>query len=73
MARPLDPRRRQELLDRSVDCVIAIGVSDMSLRLLAADVGRQAPVLLHHFGSKEQLVADPGLRARATEVARAIR
>jgi len=58
MARPLDPQRRQELLDRSVDYVVANGISDLSLRPLAAALGTQAPVLLHHFGTKEQLVTE---------------
>jgi AcrR family transcriptional regulator len=58
MARPPDPKRRQELLDRSVDYVVANGISDLSLRPLAAALGTQAPVLLHHFGSKEQLVVE---------------
>jgi AcrR family transcriptional regulator len=58
MARPLDPERRQELLDGSVDYAVANGISDLSLRPLAAALGTQAPVLLHHFGSKEQLVQE---------------
>jgi AcrR family transcriptional regulator len=58
MARPFDPKRRQELLDRSVDYVVANGLSDLSLRPLAAALGTQAPVLLHHFGSKEHLVEE---------------
>jgi len=58
MARPPDPRRRQELLDRSVDYVMAHGISDLSLRPLAAALGTQAPVLLHHFGTKEHLLAE---------------
>jgi AcrR family transcriptional regulator len=58
MVRPLDPKRRQELLDRSVDYVVANGIADLSLRPLAAALGTQAPVLLHHFGSKEHLVEE---------------
>ncbi len=58
MARPPDPKRRQELLDRSVDYVVANGLSDLSLRPLAAALGTQAPVLLHHFGTKEHLVVE---------------
>jgi AcrR family transcriptional regulator len=58
MARPLDRRRRQDLLDGSVDYVLAHGLSDLSLRPLAAALGTQAPVLLHHFGSKEHLVVE---------------
>jgi AcrR family transcriptional regulator len=58
MARPPDPRRRQELLDGAVEYVVANGISDLSLRPLAVALGTQAPVLLHHFGSKEQLVEE---------------
>jgi len=58
MARPPDPKRRQELLDGAVDYVVANGISDLSLRPLALALGTQAPVLLHHFGTKEQLVQE---------------
>jgi AcrR family transcriptional regulator len=58
MARPPDPQRRQELLNGAVDYVIANGISDLSLRPLAAALGTQAPVLLHHFGTKEHLVEE---------------
>jgi AcrR family transcriptional regulator len=58
LARPPDPQRRQELLDGAVDYVVAHGISDLSLRPLADALGTQAPVLLHHFGSKEHLVEE---------------
>ena len=58
MARPPDPKRRQELLDGAVDYVVANGISDLSLRPLALALGTQAPVLLHHFGTKEHLVEE---------------
>jgi AcrR family transcriptional regulator len=58
MARPPDPTRRQELLDGAVDYVVANGISDLSLRPLAEALGTQAPVLLHHFGTKEQLIQE---------------
>jgi AcrR family transcriptional regulator len=58
MARPPDPQRRRELLDGAVDYVVANGVSDLSLRPLAAALGTQAPVLLHHFGTKERLIEE---------------
>jgi AcrR family transcriptional regulator len=48
----------RKLLDRSVDYVVSNGISDLSLRPLAAALGTKAPVLLHHFGSKEQLVVE---------------
>jgi AcrR family transcriptional regulator len=56
MARPPDPKRRLELLDHAVDYVVANGLSDLSLRPLADALGTQAPVLLHHFGTKEHLI-----------------
>lgn len=58
MGRPPDPQRRLELLDGAVDYVVANGISDLSLRPLALALGTQAPVLLHHFGTKEHLVAE---------------
>ena len=57
MARPIDRARREALLDGAVDYAVAHGVVDLSLRPLAAALGTQAPVLLHHFGSKEQLLS----------------
>ena len=64
MARPPDPKRRQELLEGAVDYVVAHGISDLSLRPLAEALGTQAPVLLHHFGSKEHLVEELLSRVR---------
>ena len=58
MARPPDPNRRKELLDGAVDYVVANGISDLSLRPLAVALRTQAPVLLHHFGTKEHLVEE---------------
>ncbi len=57
MPRPVDRQRRSELLDRAVGYVVAHGLADLSLRPLAAALGTDAPVLLHHFGSKDQLIA----------------
>lgn len=64
MARPPDPRRREELLDGAVDYVVAHGISELSLRPLAVALGTQAPVLLHHFGTKERLVEELLSRVR---------
>jgi AcrR family transcriptional regulator len=58
VARPPDPKRRQELLEGAVDYAVAHGLSDLSLRPLADALETQAPVLLHHFGSKENLVEE---------------
>ncbi len=57
MARPVNQQRRTELLDGAVDYVITHGLGGLSLRPLAAALGTDAPVLLHHFGSKDQLIA----------------
>jgi AcrR family transcriptional regulator len=72
MARPPDPRRRQELLEGAVDYVIDNGIADLSLRPLAEALGTQAPVLLHHFGSKEELVQEilRGVRHRVRAIGR---
>lgn len=72
MARPPDPKRRRELLEGAVDFVIANGISDLSLRPLADALGTQAPVLLHHFGSKEHLVQEVlrGVRDRVRSLGR---
>jgi AcrR family transcriptional regulator len=73
MARPPDPARRAALLDASIDYAARHGLADLSLRPLADAVGTQAPVLLHHFGSKEQLVAEIliGLQDRVRALGRA--
>src|SRR3954452_4450176 len=48
-----DPRRR--LLDAAIDYVAGHGISDLSLRRLAEDLGTSHRMLSHHFGSKEGL------------------
>lgn len=58
MARTADEQRRVDLLERIVDYVMENGLSDLSLRPLAAAVGSSPRVLLYYFGSKEQLVAE---------------
>ncbi len=62
--------RREELLDRSYRYVLANGLSDLSLRPLAAAVGSSPRVLLFLFGSKEELIRAVLQRARADEIAR---
>jgi AcrR family transcriptional regulator len=57
VARPVDHARRQDLLEAAVEYAIANGIADLSLRPMAKALGTQAPVLLHHFGSKDQLLS----------------
>lgn len=52
------PDRHEALLDGVVDYVCAHGIGSLSLRPLATAVGTSARMLVYHFGSKEQLVAD---------------
>ena len=56
MARPPDTRRREELLDALVTECAAAGVGGRSLRELAEAVGTSHRMLLHHFGSREELL-----------------
>jgi AcrR family transcriptional regulator len=46
---------RQELLDAAIDHVAGHGLTDLSLRSLAAELGTSHRMLIHHFGSKEGL------------------
>ncbi|HEY2258362.1 MAG TPA: TetR/AcrR family transcriptional regulator [Solirubrobacteraceae bacterium] len=46
---------RQRLLDGAIDYVAANGMSDVSLRALAAALGTSHRMLIFHFGSKEKL------------------
>jgi AcrR family transcriptional regulator len=48
-----DARRR--LLDAAIDHIAERGLSDLSLRELAAAIGSSHRMLIHHFGSKEGL------------------
>jgi AcrR family transcriptional regulator len=51
VARGSDARRK--LLDAAIDHIAAHGISDLSLRELAAAIGTSHRMLIHHFGSKE--------------------
>lgn len=50
-----DKPPRQRLLDGAIDYVAHHGLADVSLRTLAAALGTSHRMLIHHFGSKEQL------------------
>ena len=50
-----DKGPRQRLLDGAIDYVAQHGLTDVSLRSLAAAVGTSHRMLIHHFGSKEGL------------------
>ena len=46
---------RQQLLDAAIDYTAEHGISDLSLRSLAAALGTSHRMLIFHFGSKEGL------------------
>ena len=46
---------RQKLLDAAIEHIAANGISDLSLRELAAAIGTSHRMLIHHFGSKPGL------------------
>jgi AcrR family transcriptional regulator len=56
MARPPDLERRQALLDALVDEFAKRGIGDRSLRDVATAVGTSHRMLLHHFGSRDELL-----------------
>jgi AcrR family transcriptional regulator len=51
------PRRnpRADLLEQAIAYIADRGISDLSLRELAAAIGTSHRMLIHHFGSKEAL------------------
>ena len=56
MARTPDLARRRELLDGLIEEFATGGIGDRSLREVAAAVGTSHRMLLHHFGSREDLL-----------------
>ncbi len=53
-----DPQRRAAWAELATDYVHDHGLIGLSLRPLAAELGTSNRVLLYHFGTKDQLVAD---------------
>ena len=49
--------RRPELLARSAEHVLARGISGLSMRSLAAELGLTHATLTHHFGGRDALLA----------------
>ncbi|MFB6847863.1 TetR/AcrR family transcriptional regulator [Streptomyces sp. NPDC056373] len=50
--------RRARLVDAAVDHVAEHGIADLSLRGLGAAIGVSHRMLIHYFGSKEQLLVE---------------
>ena len=51
----IDVAPRQRLLDAAIAFVAGHGMTDLSLRRLAEELGTSHRMLIHHFGSKEGL------------------
>lgn len=49
--------RRQELIDATFRCLCRLGVSDTSVRTIAAEAGLSLGMVRHHFNSKDELLA----------------
>ncbi|MFI5976282.1 TetR/AcrR family transcriptional regulator [Streptomyces sp. NPDC051452] len=56
--RDTDRGRRAQLVDAAVDHVAKHGIADLSLRRLGAAIGVSHRMLIHYFGSKEQLFVE---------------
>ena len=56
MARPPDVERRRQLLDALINAFADGGIGDRSLREVAEVVGTSHRMLLHHFGSRDELL-----------------
>lgn len=57
MARTVDPARRAALLDDAVDYAVAHGLADLTLRPMAEALNVSPNTLVHHFGSKDELLS----------------
>jgi AcrR family transcriptional regulator len=67
MARTDIARRRGELLDATIALVVERGFGSVRLEDVARRVGVSAPLLVYHFGSKDELMAEAFARAGAVE------
>jgi AcrR family transcriptional regulator len=56
VARPPDVERRRQLLDALIKEFADGGIGDRSLREIADAVGTSHRMLLHHFGSRDELL-----------------
>ena len=57
MARTVDQTRRRMLVERAADHLLKQGVITVTLRELAIAVGVSPRMLVHHFGSRDALIA----------------
>lgn len=60
--------RRRQLMDDAIQYVFSNGLSGLSIRPMAEALGISHRTLLHHFGSKEQMVARVLAEVRARQL-----
>jgi AcrR family transcriptional regulator len=64
MVRPRDDRLRVELTARAADLLVARESCEISLKELAEALGTSSRMLVHHFGSRDALIAAALVQAR---------
>ena len=69
MARTADPKLRLDLLDRVVAYLVVNGLAQTTLRPMAKELGVSINRLVHHFGSKDELVTAALERAIDQQIA----
>src|SRR5215831_15721553 len=67
MTRSADPAIRAKLLEQIVDYILKRGLTDLTLRPLAAALDTSPRMLLYFFGSKEQLITEALTQARTRQ------
>jgi AcrR family transcriptional regulator len=67
MARLVDVDRRAELLDAVVHYLAEHGLANVSLRPMARQLGVSVNALVHHFGSKDDLIVAALRRSEAVQ------
>jgi AcrR family transcriptional regulator len=67
MTRAADPNIRAKLLEGIVDYIMKRGVTNLTLRPLAAALDTSPRMLLYFFGSKERLIAEALTQARTRQ------
>jgi AcrR family transcriptional regulator len=65
--RVADPDTRAKLLEKIVDYILKHGLTDLTLRPLAAALDTSPRMLLYFFGSKERLLAEALSQARTRQ------
>lgn len=55
MNRPVEPQKKEDILERCLAVVIETGTLDYSINAIAKLIGTSGRMLVYHFGSKQEL------------------